>query len=143
MQTKPPSQDPDAAARRQAIRETWLPRAQNQSAISTRFVVGKSSDPADAEALQEEMQQHPGEFLVLDVDVCLYPTASSCRGNPAILSNSVCSPSGHLSKYFPSVCMVVVVRGTPMRHRAAWLGTSRARLYMALIPTTEIAPFAL
>lgn len=32
-------------------------------------MVGATSDPTDAEALLEESQRYPGEFLELDVDV--------------------------------------------------------------------------
>jgi hypothetical protein len=70
MQTKPNSQDHEAAERRQAIRETWLPRVQGLAGITAKFVVGRTSDKEDEAALQEEIQQHPDEFLVLDMHVC-------------------------------------------------------------------------
>lgn len=77
MQTKPSSQDREAAARRQAIRDTWLPRVLELAGVSAKFVVGRAAIQNDEAILQQEIQQHPDEFLVLDVDVRLLRCHSS------------------------------------------------------------------
>jgi hypothetical protein len=41
--------------------------------VTAQFVVGRAADEIDEAVLQQEMQQNPGEFLVLDVDVCPFP----------------------------------------------------------------------
>jgi Galactosyltransferase len=66
----------ESVERRNAIRETWLPRAQATTGVAAKFVVGNPATEEGRSTLMEEVHQHAGEFMLVDVDDVRFETSS-------------------------------------------------------------------